>query len=142
VFVPKIHGVGLTCCSVLQCVAVCCRVLRCQAEALRRRTPTCLGANRHAMPSVRTLDIATHCNTLQHTTAHCNTLQQACYAMCMYPRHFLRSFSTTSLLLIYHQHLLRSLATHLLRFPSATSSLRPFSTPPLKSLRHFSNHSH
>jgi len=57
------------CCSVLQCVAVCCSVLQCVAVCLVQ----CAGAVEHCTQESCTLcaprHTATHCNTLQHTTA-------------------------------------------------------------------------
>jgi len=56
------------CCSVLQCVAVCCSVLQCVAVFIAHFT---LGSNTYSGVFL-TQDVATHCNTLQHTATHCS----------------------------------------------------------------------
>jgi len=71
------------CCSVLQCAVVCCSVLQCVAVCcsvvLISRKNTCCSVLQCRAPCPRYIrghiegDIATHCNTLQHTATHCNT---------------------------------------------------------------------
>ena len=69
------------CCSVLQCVAVCCSVLQCVTMfySVLRSVSVCCGMLQHTRstepPLKEAVDVATHCNTLQHTATHCNKLQ-------------------------------------------------------------------
>ena len=74
------------CCSVVQCVAVWCSVLQCVAisctlvsghsndvqECMLQSFVVCCSVVECPHTSVQ--DIATYCDTLQHTTIHCNTL--------------------------------------------------------------------
>ena len=72
------------CCSVLQCVVVCCSVLQCVAVCcsvvLISRKNTCCSVLQCRAPCPRYIrghiegDIATHCNTLQHTATHASEL--------------------------------------------------------------------
>jgi len=75
----------ITCCSVLQCVAVCCSVLQCvavcsccsvlQCVASEEQSPSSrrlLSANK---PSNSWLFCRTRPATLQHPTTYCNTLR-------------------------------------------------------------------
>jgi len=111
-----LHMHKVTCCSVLQCVAVCCNVLQCVAVCCS--VLQCVAA--FAMHKVTCHQHCKRCNTLQHTATHSNTLAPAPTAALAPPAQTLQHTATHSKTLQHtatHGNTRQHTATHLYQLP-------------------------
>ena len=99
-----LHMHKVTCCSVLQCVAVCCNVLQCVAVCCS--VLQCVAA--FAMHKVTCHQHCKRCNTLQHTATHSNTLAPAPTAALAPPLKHCNTLQHT----LKHCNTLQHTATH------------------------------